>query len=637
MSLFEPGRPYGTIGTGTPDFSWDSTEESALPETTSTARSSLAWYFSIVTLVLMVLALRLITLQVTEASSRQLLAEGNRIRNRVIQPPRGLITDRHGQVLAKNVAEFAVELLPADLPKDGAERQLSYERASTALGLDLAPLVAQVDQQGLFSLDPILLAEHLSHEAALLLKVKLRDTPGIRVVERPRREYVPVPSLAHLLGYTGQVSQADLDQSDRYTHTSRVGKTGVEVQYELLLQGQQGVEQIEVDSRGYLQRVVGTSPPMSGDTLVLAIDRALQEKLEEALRRTMEQVGSTAGAAVIEDPRDGSLRALVSLPTYDPNEFAAGISQERYQELLNDPGKLFTNRAIAGSYPSGSVIKPVIAAAGLADGVITESTTINAPGQIEVGEFVFPDWKVHGVVDVKKAIAVSSNVFFYAVGGGWDKIRGLGVQRLTHYLDRFGFGRLTGIDLPGEVEGLIPTPEWKEEAKGEPWYLGDTYHLAIGQGDLLVTPLQLANATATIANGGTVQTPHLFLRHESVQPTDVVTAPPQPHGSIDLDPYQLSVVRGGMRQAVESGSARRLQSLPVTSAGKTGTAQFGTRPEGSEDLPTHAWFTAFAPYENPELVITVLIEGGGAGNEIALPVAEEVLQWHYSRPEEERS
>jgi len=199
----------------------------------------------------------------------------------------------------------------------------------------------------------------------------------------------------------------------------------------------------------------------------------------------------------------------------------------------------------------------------------------------------------------------------------------------------FGFGRLTGIDLPGEVGGLVPTPQWKEDVQNEPWYLGDTYHLAIGQGDLLVTPLQLANATATIAGGGEIQTPHIYLKNSPEEQSEALVAP-GPAGNVDLDAYQLSVVRAGMRQSVESGSSRRLQSLPVTSAGKTGTAQFGVRPEGSDELPTHAWFTAFAPYENPELVITVLVEGGGAGNEVALPIAEEVLNWQFNRPGEER-
>ncbi|MBI4032104.1 penicillin-binding protein 2 [Candidatus Berkelbacteria bacterium] len=632
MSLFEPDRVLGTIRETGREFVWVDAQ-SAPPE--STHRPSVRPLVLLLLLTVCALGVRLSVLQVTQAATNQLLAEGNRIRNRDLAPPRGLIVDRYGEVLAKNVAEFAVELVPADLPRDREQRQATYDRAAAVLGFNRDELVARAQQQGLFSLDPILLAEHLDHDQSLLAKVALRDTAGLRVVDRPRREYVRAPGLAHILGYTGKIGSEQLAESDRYTLVSIIGKTGVEAAYEALLAGERGVEQVEVDSTGHLQRIVGEDAPIPGDTLTLSLDLALQRTLGEALGKQMAAVQARAGAAVAMQPGSGEILAMVALPDYDNNEFAAGISSERLQTLSTDALAPLTNRAIAGVYPSGSVIKPIVAAGGLADGVISEQTMLNVPGEIRIGDFVFPDWKVHGLTDVKKAIAVSSNVFFYAVGGGWEQVRGLGVERLDHYLERFGFGRPTGVDIPGEASGLVPTPEWKERVKQEPWYLGDTYHLAIGQGDLLVTPLQILTATVAIANGGTLVTPHLFKTNDPADDRQP-SSPPGVREESLVNADVVRIVRAGMRQGVESGSSRRLQALPVSSAAKTGTAQFGvpTTPDG--DPPTHAWFTAFAPYENPEIAVVVLIEGGGAGNEIALPVAQDTLQWYFSRPEEER-
>lgn len=628
MSLFEPENNFGQLRDDVAEFEYQVDEDAPRLER-SGDRSALRPYVGAVLLVALGLFGRLFFLQVAEGSSHQLLAEGNRIRNQEVQPPRGVITDRHGEVLAKNVPAFGLELVPANLPRTRDEREPVYQKTAELTGKSADEIREAVSAEGLSSLEPMLLLDQLSHDDAILLKVKVGDTPGLRVVDRPLREYADAPGLSHLLGYTGKISAEELEASNRYTLSSVVGKAGLERQYEELLHGTRGVEQVEVDSRGYLQRVVGREAPVSGDTVVLSLDLALQRKVGEALAKRLEEVGSKAGSAIVIDPRDGSIRAMISLPDYPSNEFARGISTERFQELLNDPRNVLTNRSVVGQYPSGSVIKPFVAAGGLAEGVISETTTINAPGEIRIGEFVFPDWKVHGVVDVKKAIAVSSNVFFYAVGGGWESIKGLGIERMNHYLELFGFGKRTGIDLPSEQEGLIPTPEWKQEVKGEPWYLGDTYHAAIGQGDLLVTPLQIANATATVANGGTIQTPHFLWKDQPVEGEGGI-APPGEQATDILDGNVLRIVREGMRQGVTEGSSRRLQSVPIPMAGKTGTAQFGT-----EDK-THAWWTGFGPYEGPELAMTVLIEGGGAGNEVAVPVAEEVFKWYYEQPPEAR-
>jgi penicillin-binding protein 2 len=622
MSIFEPTAKLGHMPDTQDEFHWvDADEEPvSIGRTPDSVRSS--WLFILVGLMALSLFVRLSFLQVAQGRSHQLLAQGNRMRTREILPPRGVITDRFDVVLAKNIASFQLQIVPADLPSSKTEREATYQLAASLINGQIDVIRQSVEHEGLRSPHPVILQDHVNQETAIRYLVEIGNTPGVTVADLPQREYVHLPGIAHLLGYTGKVGESDFNNSGIYSYASMVGKTGIEQMYESQLYGKPGNEKIEVNSKGYFQRVLAEQPPLSGDTVQLTLDAALQQKLGDALAAKLAEVQATAGAAIALDPRDGSILAMVSLPDYDNNEFAAGISKDRLAALSSDPLAPLTNRAIAGTYPSGSVIKPVIASGGLAEGIITEHTTLDIPKEIKVGDFVFPDWKAHGMTDVRKALAVSSNIFFYAVGGGWDKVSGLGIDRLDKYLKLFGFGKPTGIDLPGEVAGLVPTPAWKEKVKHEPWYLGDTYHLSIGQGDFLVTPLQMAMAITPVINHGSMPTPHLLMKDET---SDVGPAV-QPAGSQAtkiVDDAALEIVRQGMKQGVESGSSRKLQSLPVSSAGKTGTAQFG-----SEDK-THAWFTGYAPYDNPEIAITILIEGGGAGNEVAVPIADDVLNWYF--------
>lgn len=623
MSIFEPAPLKQRVSRTDDEFSWntDGMEASVEP---APKRSSLAWFFSLLACLAMVLITRLIWLQVAEAAANQTLAEGNRIRSRELVAARGIITDRHGEILAKNVAAFQLVITPADLPRTENERESIYELAARVTNGDRSVIKSAVTKLGLGSLERYVVQDDLDQLRALELKVQIGTVPGLVVVDAPRREYAQLAGLSHILGYTGRVSQEDLRRSSLYSLTSSIGKTGIEYQYDQQLRGTSGYEEIEVDSKGFLQRAVAERPAVSGDTIKLTLDRGLQQRLGESLVAKLSETQSTAGVGIVLDPRDGSILSMVSLPDYSNNEFAQGLSAERYQALQNDGGAPLTNRAIGGTYPSGSSVKPFVAAGGLAEGVITEHTTIDAPADIRIGDFVFPDWKTHGLTDVRKALAVSSNVFFYAIGGGWDKIRGLGIERLDHYLELFGFGRKTGVDIPGEVAGLVPTPEWKKKVKGEGWFTGDTYHLSIGQGDFLVTPLQLAAATATIANQGYAVTPHFLLQDEPQEGESTVT-PPEKSSNQVMDGRSLSIVREGMKQAVDSstGSARQLQVLPVSSAGKTGTAQFGA------DGKTHSWFIAFAPYDDPEIAVTVLIEGGGEGFAAAEPVALDAMRWYF--------
>lgn len=582
--------------------------------------------FYFITIILgLILIFRLLDLQIAQGAKHQYLAEGNRLRSRDIPAPRGNIYDQNGQILAKNIASYNLEIYPADLPKNKVERQKIYQEIEKYSQISVADVAKDVEEQGLYSLEPIILKANLPRDEAQILEIRYQDLSGVVINKVPIRQYQISPGLAHVLGYVGKITQTELDKNSHYQITDNFGKSGVELTYESLLKGVDGQEQVEVDSLGRIQRTLATKQPSPGNNLYLTIDLGLQQEMAKDLSTMSDQLGGREAVTLAVNPQNGAILGLVNLPSYDDNIFSqANLSQE-YQKILEDPNKPLLNRAISGLYPSGSTIKPMIAAAGLQEKVITAKTTINDPGEIKIGDWTFPDWKNHGLVNVQKAIAESCDVFFYAVGGGYDKISGLGVARLDQYLEKFGFGSNLGIDLGGESAGLVPSPAWKKKVKKESWYVGDTYHLAIGQGDLLVTPLQLVNAIATIANGGKLYQPHVLSKEtdNSGQLMEEFPAKIIREGFIDSN--YLDIVREGMRQTVTSGSGRALNDLPVAAAGKTGTAQFGS------ESKTHSWFVSFAPYDNPQIALVVLIEGGGEGNETAVPVAKQILQYYFTR------
>ena len=365
--------------------------------------------------------------------------------------------------------------------------------------------------------------------------------------------------------------------------------------------------------------------PISGSDLFLNIDEELQKRLYDSLSANLEKTDTKTAAAVAIDPRTGGVLAMISLPSYDNNLFAQGISNSDYQTLVQDKNLPLLNRTINGEYPPGSTIKPAVAAAALAEGTITPDTIIQGMGgRINIGGFSFGDWKAHGPSDVRTAIAESNDIFFYTIGGGYGPIQGLGMDRMKKYENMFGFGKATGIDLSGESIGLIPSEQWKLDKIGERWYIGDSYHCAIGQGFVLATPLQLADYTAAIANGGTLYQPRIV---NSIKSGDgkIQNIPPVILNQNFLSKDILNVVREGMRKTVTDGTAQPLKTMSVAVAAKTGTAQFGS--EGK----THGWFIAFAPYDNPEIAVAILAEGGGEGYSTGVPVTKDVFDWYFSR------
>lgn len=455
-------------------------------------------------------------------------------------------------------------------------------------------------------------------------------TTGQEPAQKNQREYFNGPAFFHLLGFMGRISQDEREKYLNYPWEEKIGKSGIEFQYQETLRGKNGQEVYQQDALGKIQKKIIQEFPQPGADLVLTVDAALQQKIFEALTLQLKNISKKRAAAVALNPQNGDILALLSAPSIDSNLLSQGINEKEYQEILGDPNFPFLNRAIAGQYPPGSTIKPIIAAAGLQEKIITANTKINdSEGKITLPNpynpslnYVFRDWKIHGLVDVKKAIAESCNVFFYYLGGGYQNFNGLGVEKLLKYFKSFKLGEKTDIDLPQEAQGFLPSPLWKKEKTNTDWYIGDTYNLSIGQGDLLLTPLQLARAIAALTNEGTLYKPKII--DKIIQKNQTKIIEPQIAEKLPLESDNLKIVLEGMRQTVQSGSARGLSDLNIEMGAKTGTAQnvFGS---------PHAWIAVFAPFDKPQILLVILIENGGEGSSAALPVAKDVLKWYFNR------
>ncbi len=570
-------------------------------------------------------------LMIVKADYYYNLAEGNRIRIERVEAKRGVIYDRNYNALVRNIANFLVYMVPADLPKDELAKDKIINRVSQILSdikaEDIKSELNKIKENSFASFQPLFIADNIAYEKAMQLYLETENMPGVILSNKTRREYnLYSLSLSHILGYTGIINQDELAKmGPDYLPIDYIGKAGIESFWENELKGVGGKKQIEVDALGKEKRIINQAAAQDGHNLVLSLDLVAQKKLEQLIIDELTKLKLNKAAAVVMNPANGEIIALVSLPSFNNNVFARGITPEEYQQLIDFPDNAMFNRVISGEYPSGSTIKPVIAAAALEEKVINQNTTVLSTGGIKIGEWFFPDWKAggHGLTDVRRALAESINTFFYYIGGGYADFNGLGIDRMTRYAALFGLSNQTGVDLPGEARGFLPSKEWKESTKGERWYVGDTYHFAIGQGDILVTPLQVADYTAVFANGGNLVRPH-FIRQVLTSDNKMIgQVEEKPIRSNFISEKNINIVREGLRQTVVSGSAQGLQNVPVAVAGKTGTAQWSTT------KPEHAWFTGFAPYNNPEIVITILVEEAGEGSTIAVPIAQEFLSWYF--------
>ncbi len=579
--------------------------------------------------VVFLLILRAFWLQSIKHDYYQAKADANRYRYEMTNPPRGVIVDRNGLALAENESTFDVIVQPLDLPAEELDRREVLGHVARITGTDLAEINQIISAAGEWD-KSVYLVRDIPYEQAIALKIALSESNAISVINGLKRKYrysEAIPSLSHVLGYVGSISpeQYAEKKDNGYLRTDMIGKTGIEASYEFWLRGLRGERVVEVDAYGKKIRSVQETDPISGKVLELTIDLKLQKAAEDAIKKAIvENEGISRATAIAMDPNDGQILAIVSWPAYDNNAFSGKVSSTVYGALLNDTNTPLVPRAWAGLYPSGSTIKPIYAVAALADGIISANTKIMSTGGIWVGARLFPDWKPggHGLTNVRSAIAWSVNTFFYTIGGGTESFKGMGAERMAEWLNVFGFGSQLGLDIFGENAGLVPTPEWRVQKRNERWYIGDTYNYSIGQGDLLVTPLQITAATAVIANGGKRIRPHLVLNREAYDEYKLKHPMQLPDQTV-AEAGAIDIVRAGMRDTVLYGSGRGLLNMPIEIAGKTGTAQWRA------DMPNHAWFTCFAPYNNPQITVTVLLEEGIEGSETAIPVTRDILNAWY--------
>lgn len=568
---------------------------------------------------------RLYRLQVAEAEHWASRSERNRIRLQRIPPTRGRILDARGEPLVENRPAFDLVVVP----EDAADLAATLERARALLGIELPPaeeILAAARRRP--SYEGIVVRRDLPRRAVVRLETRQLDLPGLRLEVGPLRTYPLGPVAAHLLGYVGEVSDAEMAADPRYRPGDRIGKFGAERAFEGTLRGEPGGRQIEVDAAGRRLRVLSEVDERPGASLVLTIDRRLQQFAEQLM-------DDREGAIVALDPASGAIRALVSRPAFDPNVFARGISGAAWRELAEGPLGRLTDRAIQGQYPPGSTFKIVTAAAALEEGVVTPFTRIFCGGSYRFGRRRYRCWKRggHGFMNLHDALVQSCDVYFYQAG------QRLGVDAIAEYAHRLGLGETTGIRLDGEKPGLIPTRAWKQRRFREPWFAGETLSVAIGQGYVLATPLQMAHLIATVANGGTRYRPRYVDRVVADGGRAIEEFPPEERGRAGLRPSTLHQIRTALRDVVNAphGTGRRARLRAVDIAGKTGTAQvyrMGRRPAHGEkiarSLRDHAWFVAFAPVEQPEIAIAVLLEhAGGGGGHLAAPLARDLADFHF--------
>ncbi|MCX7779062.1 MAG: penicillin-binding protein 2 [Patescibacteria group bacterium] len=560
--------------------------------------------------------IQLFNLQIVKGNYYLKVARENSVRIEPIKAGRGIIYDRQLRPLVRNIPKFSLFWVPTKISQQRKEEMI--EKLAGILNQEKEELSFLL--QKTTSHQPVLVKESLNYEAALLFEIEKENFPGLILQIEQGRQYLMGPEFSHLLGYTGKISPVELEREIGYSYTDEIGKDGIEKYYEKKLRGRDGRKRVETDLKGR-EVVVAQEPAKNGEDVILTIDLDWQKKLAEILARQIKSAGANRGAAIILNPKNGEILALISYPYFDNNLFSQGLSKKEFEKIRQDPNQPLFFRSIAGEYMSGSTIKPVLALGALEEGIIDEQTTIISTGALQVGNQFYSDWKKggHGPTQVKKALAESVNTFFYLIGGGDKKFLGLGPEKMNFYLNQFGLGKKTNIDLPGERDGFLPSPAWKKTAKNEDWYIGDSYNLSIGHGEIRTTPLQIAYLTGLIANEGQLFQPHL-LKENSLN---------QEFSTLPFKKENFKIVKEGMREAVIYGTAKALNNLSIKVAGKTGTVE-------TNDGRPHSWFTCFFPYDDPRVVMTVLIENGGEGSGPALRTVKEFLEW-YIKNENSRS
>lgn len=594
-------------------------------------RLRLALSLGFVLLLLLILLARFVYLQVIQQRHYQTLAENNRISIVPIAPSRGLILDRNGVILAHNYSAYTLEITLNKV----ADLKATIDELAKLIDIqpgDRKRFKRLLADNRKFESLPI--RNRLTDDEVARFSAQRYRFPGVEIKARLFREYPYHEQISHLVGYIGRINEGEAAQLEEdemaanYRGSDYIGKTGIERSYEGELHGKTGFQQVEVDAGGREVRVLSRTPPVSGNNLVLTIDAKLQEIAEQAF-------GNYRGALVAIDPSNGEVLAFVSKPGYDPNLFIDGIDEQSWNELNNSPDVPLNNRALRGQYSPGSTIKPFMALAGLHYNKRAPGYTISDPGYFSLpgSRHRYRDWKKegHGSVDLFKSIVVSCDTYYYGLATE------LGIDNIYSFFSEFGFGKKTGIDMEGEVSGLMPSQEWKQKRYKQRWYAGDTVSVGIGQGYNLVTPLQLAYATATLANDGVAYRPHLLKEVQNSRTSEKQALATTLESNLNLNSEHLALVKSAMVAVTQPGgtAAKAGAGAPYTFAGKTGTAQVIGIKQGEKYIESkiqerhrdHAWFMAFAPFDQPKIALAVLVENGGHGSSTAAPIARKVLDY----------
>jgi penicillin-binding protein 2 len=569
-------------------------------------------YFVIIFFVIFLL--KLWYLQIIKGGEYRMIAEQNRSRTIEIPAPRGIIYDRNNKALVKNIPSFDISAVTEDLPED-AETVSSLGRL---LNIRYQEMRERVQKKPRYLNTSVKLKENVSLNEAARVEARAIDFPGVQVDVVISREYIYGASSSHIMGYLGRLTLEQLRDAS-YSDVPKqafTGQFGVEKNYDKILRGVAGKKNIEVDAVGRITRVVSVQQPVKGEDIKLTIDIDLQIEAEKALR-------NRTGAVVALDPNSGEILVLASSPSFDPNLFARGIQYREWQKLINDPQKPLLNRTIQSQYPPGSIFKIITAIAALEEGVIDENTTVTCTGKIFLGR-IFRCWqrRGHGIVNLRRALVESCDVYFYEIG------KRLGIDKIAEYATGFWLGKLTGIELDGERKGIIPSSSWKLNTIKQRWFPGETLNTAIGQGYLATTPIQIARFMAAVVNGGIIYKPHIL---KSKDKDDFV------EGTIKIQRDTMEKIKNALIGVVSDkrGTGWRARSKIVTIGGKTGTVQVvGSEKITENDLykyRDHAWFVSFAPEENPQIVVSVLVEHGGHGSKAAAPIAKKVIERYFKK------
>jgi penicillin-binding protein 2 len=612
-------------------MSYTSPSKDSFLESSFSVRKKIKVYAVLVVISFLVVLMRIWYLQILRGEDFMGQSEQNRIRKISLPDYRGTIKDRQGETIVNIRPSFSLYITP----EDAGDFLESLKFLSELIDFNEGNLRDDIRESPLFK--DVLIKRDISRKEIAYIEENKMLLPGIHIKVEPLRSYVHKDFASHILGYLGEVSKSELKTAilGRYEQGDMIGKNGLEKIYESNLKGKKGFKEVEVDVSGRELKTLRKLSPKTGNSLVLTLDNRVQTKLEKLMVETSSQE-FVKGSVVVMKVQSGEIIAMVSKPSFDPNFFATGISKNKWNSLLHDEQNPLQNRAIDGQYPPASTYKMITAYAALSEKIVEPESTIFCSGRFRLGKRDYRCWKKrgHGHMNLHQAMVQSCDVYFYTLG------HRLGIDNLAKYAKKLGLGELTGIELKGEKSGLVPSTRWKQKNKKKPWFPGETISASIGQGYNLVTPLQSVSMISTIASGGLLVRPYLVKKIESADGKLIKEFFPEVKRSIDIDPDILKHIKEGLRGVVYDarGTGRRARIKNITVSGKTGTAQVVGMKDSDEIDPEaeipyqfrdHAWFVAFAPYEKPEVAVSVIIEHGGHGGETAAPIARQILETYF--------